>query len=308
MSTLIQARNLGYSVANRNLFQALDLTINEQEKIGLVGYNGTGKSTLLALLAGELSADDGEVTRRRNMVIATVEQFLPESLHGLSLLMAALDKLSPAIRETEAYRAEIVLGNLNFKTAEFDTPVSGLSGGQQNRLMIARALISEPDLILFDEPTNHLDLTNLLLLENFLQEGYHGAFLMVSHDREMLDKVTNKTLFLRDQKIYSFDLPYTKARQKLTEHDIAAAQRRESEERKIESLRSSAKRLAMWGKVYDNEKLARKAKSMEKRVERMEGEKTFVTRGHTMQLDLDTAELRAKRVLHIENKDITVAD
>ena len=112
--------------------------------------------------------------------------------------------------------------------------------------MFARALITEPNLILFDEPTNHLDLRTLLAFELYLRQ-ISAAFLIVSHDREFVNSVTDRTIFLRDERLYHFDLPYAKARQALPEHDDAAEATREQGEKTIRRLGASAKRLANWG-------------------------------------------------------------
>jgi ATPase subunit of ABC transporter with duplicated ATPase domains len=144
--------------------------------------------------------------------------------------------------------------------------------------MFGRAIITEPNVILFDEPTNHLDLSTLLIFENHLK-SMRATFLIISHDREFLDSVTNQTVFLRDERIYNFSMPYSKARDALEEHDLAAQQTREQEEKNINRLEASAHRLAVWGKVYDNAKLDKKAKTMEKRIERLKEVQTFVSRG-----------------------------
>jgi ATPase subunit of ABC transporter with duplicated ATPase domains len=144
-----------------------------------------------------------------------------------------------------------------------------------------------------------MDLATLALLEEYLSDQIPCAFMLVSHDRALLDAVTNRTLILRDARLYHFDLPYSAARRDLTEMDIAAVSTRAEEEKKIASLRASAKRLAVWGKVYDNEKLARKAKNMEKRVARMEQARTFVSRGSGLALSLESRGTRANRVLRI---------
>ena len=118
--------------------------------------------------------------------------------------------------------------------------------------MFARAVVGEPDLLLLDEPTNHLDLATLRIFEAFLQK-YRGGFVLVSHDRAFLDAVVGTTWFLRDGRLSCFDLPFSAARAALEEQDDAARRTRAAEERRIESLRASAKRLAIWGRVYDNE-------------------------------------------------------
>lgn len=304
MSVLLSCRNLSHTAGTKTLFRDLSLSVSRGDKIGLNGHNGCGKSTLLKILAGGahpdgIAVDDGEISRRQGLRLAMVEQFLPAAEKALSLHDSVLARIPEAERDTEGYRAALTLSSLGFSEDQQALQAGDLSGGQLNRLMLARVLVSEPDLLLLDEPSNHMDLATLAMLERYLAEEIPCAFVLVSHDRALLDAVSNRTIILRDEQAYAFDLPYSAARAALTEMDIAAAAARADEEKKIEKLRASAKRLAIWGKVYDNEKLARKAKSMEKRVARLEQEKTFVSRGSGLSLSLDSRETRSNRMLRI---------
>jgi ATPase subunit of ABC transporter with duplicated ATPase domains len=310
MSVLLSCRNLTHTAGTKSLFRDLSLSVSRGDKIGLNGHNGCGKSTLLKILAGSshsdgIAVDDGEISRRQGLRLAMVEQFLPAAELELSLHDSVLARIPEAERDTEGYRAALTLSGLGFSEDQHALKAADLSGGQLNRLMLARVLVSEPDLVLLDEPSNHMDLATLTMLERYLAEEIPCAFILVSHDRALLDAVTNKTIILRDERAYAFDLPYSAARSALTEMDIAAAAARADEEKKIEKLRASAKRLAIWGKVYDNEKLARKAKSMEKRVARLEQERTFVSRGSGLSLSLDSRETRSNRVLRIADTTVT---
>ena len=161
--------------------------------------------------------------------------------------------------------------------------------------------------MLLDEPTNHLDLATLILFEAMILQ-FKGACVLVSHDRAFLDAVTSSTVFLRDERLYRFSAPYTVARNELEAMDEADARTRATEERKIDALKVSAKRLATWAKVYDNEDLSRRAKSMEKRIDRMEERKTFVTRGSPLSLDLHLGETRAKQVISVQDLSVSVYD
>ena len=297
MAILVQITKLHHTMGGKELFSGIDLAINEGDRIGLVGHNGSGKSTLLSLLAGEAQPDQGEVQWRRGLRVKAVEQFLPEPLVGKSSVEAV---------GSERWRAESILSALGFTEAALEFTVGDLSGGQQNRLMFARALVDEPDLLLLDEPTNHLDLATIVKFEEQLVR-VRSTFVLVSHDRAFLDTVTARTLVVRDRRTYSFTGGYTQAQQNLLHMDEAAARNRAAEERKIEAVRASAKRLSIWGKVYDNEKFARRAKSMELRVERMEQQRTFVTRGSPLTLSVEAGGNRARETVRIEDLDVTVA-
>jgi ATP-binding cassette, subfamily F, member 3 len=295
MSVLLQARGLTHALGGRVLFDGLDLAIGAGDRLALVGHNGAGKSTLLGLLSGAQAADAGDVQRRRGLRLASVEQFLPESVSGRHLV----DAVATSVPAAERWRAEALLSRFGFSIAQQRLQVGALSGGQRNRLMLARALVTEPEVLLLDEPTNHLDLATLVLFEQVLDE-YSGALLLVSHDREFLDAVTRETLFLRDGRLYRFGLPYSRARLALAEMDAAAVRARQAEEARIDGLRRSARRLADWARTFDNEKFARRARSMERRIARLEDERTFVSDGSPLRLDLDLGEVRSKQVVAVE--------
>ncbi len=250
---LVQARGLGHSVGQRTLFDNIGLTIAQGDRIGLVGHNGCGKSTLLGLLGGDQEPDTGEVIRRRGLRLGRVEQFLPTPVARLTAAQAVAASADSRVESdidsgvdsgVEEWRIEALLSALGFSLAEMAYRAGDLSGGQQNRIMFARALITDPELVLLDEPTNHLDLATLRVFEDYLL-GLRIGYLVVSHDRAFLDAVADHTVFLRDQRLYRFDLPYSAARQALNEADAAAVRSRQSEDRKIDGLRSSAKRLAV---------------------------------------------------------------
>ena len=297
MSSLIQISDLKYVVGGTTLFADLTAHLNSGNKVGLVGHNGCGKSSLLDIIAGEREPDQGTVQFKRGLELTRVEQFLPEHL--------AEQTLTDAV-ETQTWHAEALLAGLGFSERDYQLQVGQLSGGQQNRLMFARAVANEPDVLLLDEPTNHLDLRTMVLFENYLQQ-LNTAFILVSHDRHFLDAVCDTTWVLRDQRIYTFNLPFSAARKALSEHDMAAAHSLAQEEKKIEALRVSAKRLNMWGKVYDNEKLAKRGQAIDRRADKLEANKTFHTKGSGLSLALDAASTKAREIVRIENHSVEVA-
>jgi len=216
------------------VLDGVSFEIRPGERIGLVGPNGTGKTTLLSILAGQLDADAGRVELHSSARLAYLEQqptlapgrtLWDEALSALDdvlalareaedvahALSAAADpaehrrlgeryeRLEHEIRRRDAYtidhRIERVLDGLGFSRESFRQPIEQLSGGQHNRLMLAKLLLTEPDVMLMDEPSNHLDIEATEWLERFLSESQQ-AMLVVSHDRYFLDKVTNRTLEL----------------------------------------------------------------------------------------------------------------
>ncbi|MGY3943302.1 ABC-F family ATP-binding cassette domain-containing protein [Aeromonas tecta] len=303
MTTLMSTHSLQMSAGHLPLFDGIDLSIQSGDRIGLIGANGSGKSTLLALLAGQRQPHDGRVQHAAPCRCEFVAQQLPVQLQGLSTRAV----LEQAVADDPAlgWQVDKMLDELQL-TEQASFPVSALSGGQHSRLQIGRALLRQPNLLLLDEPSNHLDLPALLWLEHFLQ-NWRGAFVLVSHDARLLDRVTQDTLILRDRRIYRFALPCTQARAALVEEDDNARQRRADEQKEIDRLSASSKRLAIWGREYDNEKLVRQAKSMEKRIVKLQEQQSIVGAGVPWRLELHGLGLQADALLRLEALDICPA-
>lgn len=303
MSTLLTAQSLRVDTAFGTLFDSLSFTLKKGDRIGLLGDNGCGKSTLLKVLDGTDSPAAGTVALAGYCLMARVEQHLPEAIYPLTMLDAVLAQLPATERESLHWKAETLLAGMGFTPQDMALTSATLSGGQHTRLLLARALIGDPDLLLLDEPSNHLDLPTLLWLEQFLQ-NWSGSFVLVSHDRQLLDAVTNGSWILRDKILHYFALPCTAARQALVAKDESDALRHKAEQKEIDRVSASARRLATWGKVYDDEDLARKAKQMEKQVERLKESQTELTAGSPWTLTLRGDALRADRLLEMENLSV----
>ncbi|HFT8654733.1 TPA: ABC-F family ATP-binding cassette domain-containing protein [Enterobacter cloacae] len=306
MSTLLTAQSLRVDTAFGTLFDSLSFTLKKGDRIGLLGDNGCGKSTLLKVLDGTDSPAAGSVALAGHCLMARVEQHLPEAIYPLTMLDAVLAQLPTTERESLRWKAETLLAGMGFTPQDMALTSATLSGGQHTRLLLARALIGDPDLLLLDEPSNHLDLPTMLWLEQFLQ-NWSGSFVLVSHDRQLLDAVTNGSWILRDKMLHYFALPCTAARQALVAKDESDALRHKAEQKEIDRVTASARRLATWGKVYDNEDLARKAKQMEKQVERLKESQTELTAGSPWTLTLRGDALRADRLLEMENLGVPPA-
>lgn len=306
MSTLLTAQSLHVETAFGPLFTDLSFTLKKGDRIGLIGYNGCGKSTLLQVLDGTLVPSSGRVALANHCLMARVEQHLPDALLNQPLIEAVLAQLPASQRESQRWQAERLLMEMGFAPNEIEHPAATLSGGQHTRLLLARALMLQPDLLLLDEPGNHLDLPTLLWLENFLN-SWSGSFVLVSHDNPLLDAVTNTSWILRDKTLHAFSLPCTAARQALEEQDESDALRHKAEQKEIDRVTASAKRLATWGRVYDNEDLSRKAKQMEKQVSRLKESQTELTAGTPWTLALHGDALRADRLLEMDNLPVSPA-
>ncbi|QUT03480.1 ABC-F family ATP-binding cassette domain-containing protein [Proteus terrae] len=307
MSTLLSTQNLSFHNNHGLLLNDLSLALIKGEKIGLIGYNGCGKSTLLKLLSHQLSPSSGAISVANQTVMAYIEQHLPAKLQSMTLMDAVLHKLPEEYRLSEGWRAELLLNEMGFKLHEKDLLVSQLSGGQHTRLLLARALIIEPDLLLLDEPSNHLDLPTILWLETFLKQ-WRGSFILVSHDNTLLDNVTNCTWIIRDKSLSIFRLPCSQARIAQEEQDISAQYRHDAQQKEIDRIAQSAKQLAIWGHVYDNENLSRKAKQMEKHIVRLKDEQTEVTVGNQWVLQFSGTALRADRLCELNQLAVIPAE
>lgn len=221
---LLTMENLTKVFTERRVFDHTDFSVNEGEKIGIIGVNGTGKSTLLRVIAGLEEPDEGTVTKGRNVVIRYLPQKpdLPEESTVLEAVMAGnQDSLDTWGMESQA-KAML----LKLDITDFSQSVKELSGGQKKRAALVKVLLQKSELLLLDEPTNHLDGEMSQWLEDYLI-GYKGALVMVTHDRYFLDRVSNRIAELDDGKIYNYPGSYSEfIRLKEARQDLAVAAER----------------------------------------------------------------------------------
>lgn len=298
---LLSVHNLGKHFGERTLFEGLTFDVNDRDKIGLVGDNGCGKTTLFRMLTGESAVDEGEVVRGKGTRLGYMEQhactrveralwdevesiFEPvmaveRELSEVTALLsgerqgdvALIDRQHMLQEQFEAMgglyyksRVRATLLGLGFEESAFSQTVSSLSGGQRSKAAMGRLLLSESNLLLLDEPTNHLDIPSVEWLEEFLR-GYSGAVVVISHDRYFLDRVTNRTLELCGGRLYATDGSYTA-------HYAARQKDREVEKkhyktamREIHRVEESIERF----RQFNREKSIRAAESKEKQLERL---------------------------------------
>ena len=221
---LLTMENLTKVFTERRVFDHTDFSVNEGEKIGIIGVNGTGKSTLLRVIAGLEEPDEGTVTKGRNVVIRYLPQKpdLPEESTVLEAVMAGnQDSLDTWGMESQA-KAML----LKLDITDFSQSVKELSGGQKKRAALVKVILQKSELLLLDEPTNHLDGEMSQWLEDYLI-GYKGALVMVTHDRYFLDRVSNRIAELDDGKIYNYPGSYSEfIRLKEARQDLAVAAER----------------------------------------------------------------------------------
>lgn len=224
---MLVIRDITFRIAGRTLLEKTSLTIPTGHRVGLVGPNGTGKSTLFKLIAGELAVDAGDITLASGVKLGMVRQDLPDDDTTLIDVVLASDteraalfheaettedpnriaEIYTRLQDMDAYnapaRAAIILAGLGFDEQAQNSPISDFSGGWRMRVALAAALFREPDLLMLDEPTNHLDFEAMVWLENYLMR-YSRTLLIISHDRDILNKTVTHIVHLDNLKLVSY--------------------------------------------------------------------------------------------------------
>ena len=225
---LLTIENLTHAFTERKLFDQADFSINEGDKVGLIGINGTGKSTLLKIAAGLEIPDSGKVTKGNQVTIRFLSQN-PEFNEDMTALEAVMHlnktKLNEWSLESEA---KSMLNKLEIE--DFNQKISQLSGGQKKRVALANILLATAEILILDEPTNHLDNAMSEWLEEYLNQ-FRGALIMVTHDRYFLDRVSNRIVEIDKGQIYNYPGNYSEfvrlkeARQNM---EVATERKRQS--------------------------------------------------------------------------------
>ncbi len=275
---IISAHNLHHAFGDQAVLKDASLTVGSGERIGLVGNNGTGKSTLAAILVGQLEPDSGNVSRRKDAEVAYLSQethfgdhtiardYILSGLQAWSEARARYQKLvddiasqdtpSSALIDAQADAVEAIerLGGWDqlhrvdevaaqLGVHDLDCPLSNLSGGERRRIALARVLVCQPALAVLDEPTNHLDVSTIDWLEDYLQNDYTGSLLLITHDRYVLDRVATRTVELDAGALYSYaggwEAYLTAKADRLAQAERANANRRNILRRELEWLRRS---------------------------------------------------------------------
>ena len=298
---LLAAYNIAKSYGDRVLFSSVNFELQAKSRTGLVGANGTGKTTLFRLLAGQEQANSGQISLDKNTKIGYMEQHAAfeeersvyeETLSLFSPLMAdeaALEQLNHQIeRQTgdldqlvkkqnallERYqqnggltyraRTRSMLLGMGFSQSDLSLPMKALSGGQQSKVQMCKLLLSGADLLLLDEPTNHLDIQSVEWLESFLQT-YPGALLVVSHDRYFLDKICTSILSLEHGSVKRYAGNYSQFYQKREQQRIEEERHYKNAQRELQRMENMITQLRRWNR----EKSIRTAESKEKQLAKL---------------------------------------
>lgn len=225
---ILSLENITHSYTERKLFDEASFYLHEGEKVGIIGINGTGKSTLLKIMAGLEIPDEGQVIKAANMMI----HYLPQNPifnEEDTVLESVQNMIHHHANEDELVKAKAMMTRLGI--TDFEQKTSELSGGQRKRLALVSVLITPCDILILDEPTNHLDSEMAEWLENQLR-GFKGALVMVTHDRYFLDSVTNRIIELDKGKIYSYNEKYSGFLERKAEREASA----KASERKRQSI------------------------------------------------------------------------
>ncbi|ASI75983.1 ABC-F type ribosomal protection protein [Bacillus pacificus] len=334
--TICSVNNVTKSFGGNIIFENISLEIKNGERVGLVGRNGSGKTTIFQLLTGMESLDAGAIHMKKGTRIGHVAQIpkFDESMTVYEVLSSAFKiekELEREMRTLEKHMAEeqessvlqklmerygiiqekfAFLGGYEIEanimkvanglqvTELFHRSFLELSGGEQTKVSLAYMLLQKPDLLLLDEPTNHLDLFAVEWLEQFLKE-YNGTVMVISHDRYFLDEVVTKIFDLEDGEIHVYHTNYSQFVEEKEERLLQEFQAYQEQQKKIKKMKEAIKRLREWANQANppNEGLHKRARSMERALERMEKLKKPILERKQMGLQFEGQERSGKDVV-----------
>ncbi|CDD27220.1 aBC transporter ATP-binding protein [Clostridium sp. CAG:452] len=303
----IELNNIKKNYGLKNVLDGVSFEIKTGEKIALIGDNGSGKSTILKIISGEEKADSGKVNIRKEAEIGYLKQVYPnenDSIVVEEYLKRSFKKyfdMEKRLKELEVLMLDenqnienlikrygrlqeeyITLGGyeleekfkkicsgFKFKTEFLNKKYNTLSGGEKTIVNLATILLKNPDVLLLDEPTNHLDIETLEWLEKFLN-SYKGTVVLISHDRYFLDKVVNKIILLEKGKTIVYFGNYSYFVKEDERRTLAEFEKYKNQQKQIEKMKESIKKLRSFGELEQNESFFKRAKCIEKRLEKLE--------------------------------------
>lgn len=328
------------------IFEELSLAIKTGDKLAVVGRNGTGKTTLFKLMAGIENPDTGSIHFKKGTQIGYLAQIptYSEEVTGLDVLTmafaeltrmqeqmkdletkmssASTDEMERLLRQYGNIQEQFTLRDGYTYESEIDKVIQGLqlmsfvnrpfpslSGGEQTKIMLGQLLLTKPDLLLLDEPTNHLDLFAVEWLEQYLTD-YEGTIVIISHDRYFLDQVVTKVADLEDGELILYHGNYSSFTIQKEERIMREFQEYEEQQKKIKKMREAIKRLKQWANeaVPPNAAMHRRARNMERALERMEKVRKPLVDPKKMTLSFEAAPRSGKEVVVMEQVDKAFGD
>lgn len=334
----IELNNIKKNYGLKNVLDGVSFEIKTGEKIALIGDNGSGKSTILKIISGEEKADSGKVNIRKEAEIGYLKQLYPnenDSIVVEEYLKRSFKKyfdMEKRLKELEVLMLDenqnienlikrygrlqeeyITLGGyeleekfkkicsgFKFKTEFLNKKYNTLSGGEKTIVNLATILLKNPDVLLLDEPTNHLDIETLEWLEKFLN-SYKGTVVLISHDRYFLDKVVNKIILLEKGKTIVYFGNYSYFVKEDERRTLAEFEKYKNQQKQIEKMKESIKKLRSFGELEQNESFFKRAKCIEKRLEKLEVLDKVSVEKKKLPINIKMSSRSGKDVLIIKN-------
>ena len=334
----IELNNIKKNYGLKNVLDGVSFEIKTGERIALIGDNGSGKSTILKIISGEEKADSGKVNIKKEAEIGYLKQVYPnenDSIVVEEYLKRSFKKyfdMEKRLKELEVLMLDenqnienlikrygrlqeeyITLGGyeleekfkkicsgFKFKTEFLNKKYNTLSGGEKTIVNLATILLKNPDVLLLDEPTNHLDIETLEWLEKFLN-SYKGTVVLISHDRYFLDKVVNKIILLEKGKTIVYFGNYSYFVKEDERRTLAEFERYKNQQKQIEKMKESIKKLRSFGELEQNESFFKRAKCIEKRLEKLEVLDKVSVEKKKLPINIKMSSRSGKDVLIIKN-------
>lgn len=322
----------------KKIFENISFEVKTGERIGLIGQNGSGKTTIMKILMGKEDYQNGEISLRKGNRIGYLDQIpvYDSEVTTIEVLRLAYEQVYELKRQMEELEEKmtILLGEALDKAVEQyariceqfellhgydletkldkiteglmitrqmrEIPFEKLSGGEKTRVILAKILLEEPDVLLLDEPTNHLDLVTIEWLESFLKD-YKGAVLIISHDRYFLDSVADRMIELFSDHIEGYLGNYSYYVVEKERRFLNELKNYQTQQKKIERMENQIERYRIWGVMRDSEKMFKRAKELEKRLEKIEVLKRPVYEQRKIRLNQNTAARSGKLVLEVRD-------
>lgn len=334
----IELNNIKKNYGLKNVLDGVSFEIKTGERIALIGDNGSGKSTILKIISGEEKADSGKVNIRKEAEIGYLKQVYPnenDSIVVEEYLKRSFKKyfdMEKRLKELEVLMLDenqnienlikrygrlqeeyITLGGyeleekfkkicsgFKFKTEFLNKKYNTLSGGEKTIVNLATILLKNPDVLLLDEPTNHLDIETLEWLEKFLN-SYKGTVVLISHDRYFLDKVVNKIILLEKGKTIVYFGNYSYFVKEDERRTLAEFEKYKNQQKQIEKMKESIKKLRSFGELEQNESFFKRAKCIEKRLEKLEVLDKVSVKKKKLPININMSSGSGRDVLIIKN-------